>query len=193
MNIYRQYKPYGVAVVGVDLYNGTAALVQTRFVNPTGVTFPILTRGADLGLLYGASTDDFFVIDASGKVVFISRFLQIAALQQAIGSVTSVMGGSPGAVPDRFELKQNHPNPFNPETFIEYELRSGTTQRVELAVFDIIGKRVRTLVQEPQPSGFYRVRWDGTDMGGRKVAAGPYFYRLMTADRSETRKMVLMQ
>jgi hypothetical protein len=71
-----------------------------------------------------------------------------------------------------------YPNPFNPTTVVPYEL--GASARVELAIFDGSGRRVRTLVEGRREAGLYRVLWNGTDQRGRTVAGGVYFCRLWT-------------
>ncbi len=115
------------------------------------------------------------------------------------GIVTSVYDGRPFAqLPQNFELYQNYPNPFNPATNISYTLRStggigGAPARTNLAVYNVLGQRVKTLVDEVQIPGTHVVSWNGTDRFGRRVASGVYFYRLKRGDDSETKKMVLLK
>ncbi len=90
-----------------------------------------------------------------------------------------------------FNLFQNVPNPFNPSTAINFYL--STSGDVELAVYDITGRRVRTLIQGFQRAGKHLVAWDGRDDRGFAAASGIYLCRL-TADRKATsRRMVLMR
>jgi hypothetical protein len=95
------------------------------------------------------------------------------------------------AVPQDFALLQNHPNPFNPETEISYVLPNAC--RVELSVCNLLGRRIRTLVDEDQAAGHKTVRWDGADEEGNQVASGVYFYRIKAGDFTEARKMILMK
>jgi hypothetical protein len=88
-------------------------------------------------------------------------------------------------------LEQNHPNPFNPSTTISFTLPERT--KVTLAVYDVQGKRVRTLVDAMLEEGRQEWVWDGKDSRGRPAATGVYFYRLETADRKLTRKMLLLK
>jgi PKD repeat protein len=83
-------------------------------------------------------------------------------------------------VPEHFALSQNFPNPFNPETTIRFDLPEEAEVRLEL--FDVLGQRVKVLVDEERPAGRYRLRWDGRNEMGSEVASGVYFYRLVTAD-----------
>jgi hypothetical protein len=95
----------------------------------------------------------------------------------------------------RAALGQNFPNPFNPTTQIEYWVPDGAGRAaaVSLEVYDIHGARVRTLVAASQPAGRYRVEWDGRNNAGTTVGSGVYFYRLVTAQFSATKKMLLLK
>lgn len=105
--------------------------------------------------------------------------------------VVSVQEYDSPSLPETYTLGQNTPNPFNPNTSIEFALpRSG---QVKVEVFNILGQKVRTLVDENLKAGFKRVDWDGTDDGGQSVASGIYLYRMTANDFSETKKMVLMK
>ena len=89
-----------------------------------------------------------------------------------------------------FTLDQNEPNPFRPSTRISFVLER-TSPSVHLAVHDVRGALVKTLVDGGKGAGRHTVTWDGTDETGRSVGSGIYFYRLQDRDRSETRRMVL--
>jgi hypothetical protein len=88
-------------------------------------------------------------------------------------------------------LGRNRPNPFNPQTEIEYSL--GRDGLAELSIFDVSGRLVRTLFRSVQPSGEYRITWNGRDNLGRAVASGVYVYRLKTADYEESRRLVIIR
>ena len=92
-------------------------------------------------------------------------------------------------LPQGFALGPNYPNPFNPSTIIPYQLAA--TSQVQLEVFNILGQRMATLVDEEQAAGSYRARWDGTDAAGGAAASGVYFYRLTVDGLQQTGKMVL--
>lgn len=105
--------------------------------------------------------------------------------------------GQPGdPVIGDFLLGQNYPNPFNPETAISYQLSpkgQAALSNVDLAVYNLRGQKVRTLVQARQPAGGYEVQWDGRDDGGRPVPSGVYFYRLQAGGQAAARKMHLIR
>ncbi|MCI0479638.1 FG-GAP-like repeat-containing protein, partial [Candidatus Uhrbacteria bacterium] len=93
----------------------------------------------------------------------------------------------------RAQLFQNHPNPFNPTTRIEFVVPGGSSQRVTLTVYDVTGARVKTLIDGTRIPGAHVTEWDGRDARGRLVGSGVYFYRLQTEDAALTRKMVLLK
>ena len=93
--------------------------------------------------------------------------------------------------PTEFALYQNYPNPFNPTTTIDYDLTRGGS--IDLTIFDLMGRRIRTLVHGNQKPGFKSVIWDATDDFARPVSAGLYFYKLETLHRSFTKKMLLLK
>lgn len=83
------------------------------------------------------------------------------------------------------------PNPFNPITTIRYSLKDGSA--TEIAIYDVAGHRVRTLVSGFVPGGEHETTWDGRDDRGTRVASGVYLYRLRAGDVLETRRMVLVK
>ena len=94
-------------------------------------------------------------------------------------------------IPDEFALLQNVPNPFNPVTSIQYRLPEQA--HVLLSVYDILGRKVRTLVNETRDSGTYSVRWNGTTDSGEAVGSGVYIYELTTPQFISTRKMIIIK
>lgn len=94
-------------------------------------------------------------------------------------------------LPTTFSLSQNHPNPFNPSTMIGYALPQDA--EVNLLIYNVLGQKVKTLVNEFQTAGFKSVEWDGTDDRGNVIATGIYFFKLRAGDFSETKKMVLLK
>jgi hypothetical protein len=109
----------------------------------------------------------------------------------AMDEVTDVNDGIPGSLPHRFEIAQNYPNPFNPVTTIKYSVPSRSLVSIE--VFNIVGRKVRTLVNTSRAAGNHIVTWDGNDSDGQSVSTGVYLYRLQAGDFSETKKMLLLK
>ncbi|MEG8946843.1 endo-1,4-beta-xylanase [Rosettibacter firmus] len=89
-------------------------------------------------------------------------------------------------LPNEFRLEQNYPNPFNPTTKITYVLPSRTT--VSLKVYDVLGRHIKTLVDDLQNPGSYTVTFDGSGL-----SSGVYFYRLEAGGYSKTKQMILMK
>jgi hypothetical protein len=94
-------------------------------------------------------------------------------------------------LPSEYRLAQNYPNPFNPSTVISFTLP--TQSRVTLDVFNVLGRRVATLVDDDLSVGEHYVTWSGEDSDGKRVASGVYFYRLSTDAFTQTRKMMLLK
>jgi len=94
-------------------------------------------------------------------------------------------------IPKSFVLSQNYPNPFNPNTTIEYSLPSRC--EVSITVYNLLGKRVKTLLETSQPAGRYKTEWDGTDNNNQPVASGLYFYQIKAGDFIESKKMLLLK
>ena len=100
-----------------------------------------------------------------------------------------VTGTETPRTPAASYLAQNAPNPFNPSTTIEFGLASPA--RVTLSIYDVSGRLIRTLIEEPRAAGVYKQPWDGRDAAGRAVASGVYFYRLRAGAFTDTKKLVL--
>ncbi len=92
--------------------------------------------------------------------------------------------------PSNFSLSQNDPNPFNPSTTIHYRLANDS--QIELLVFDLRGRLVKTLKNDFQVAGRYEMQWNGIDQAGNPVSTGVYFCRLHTAQHSSTIKMLYL-
>jgi hypothetical protein len=95
----------------------------------------------------------------------------------------------------QFSLLPNFPNPFNPDTRIRYSVHGTSDHPAEitLAVYNVLGQKVRTLVSGPREPGTHEVIWDGRDDGGQSLASGIYFCRLEAEDFTETKKMLLIR
>ena len=95
-------------------------------------------------------------------------------------------------LPENYILRQNHPNPFNNSTSIEYNLP--VREHIKLDIYDIRGKQVKTLVDEVQGPGEYRTGWDGISKEGNSLASGVYLYGLQTdKGASNTMRMILLK
>jgi len=94
-------------------------------------------------------------------------------------------------LPGSFELKQNFPNPFNPNTTFQFILPKKS--RVTLAIYDIVGRKLVTLVDRVHEFGDHEITWDGLDDTGLPLSSGLYIYRIDTGDYTRSRKMILLK
>jgi peroxiredoxin len=204
--VWQKYMGDGFQVLGVDIWNGSTTELKTFFQGPTGVTFPVLMNGDAIGRDYKVSHDWYVLLDRQHKLVktisgsYHNHQSAGTVVDGIAAEVSGLLAASvedanhPEALPDGFSLRQNFPNPFNPETSILFSL--GEDSRVELSVYNLRGERIRRLLLTDLGAGEHRVIWNGTDDSGQTAPSGIYFYRLagVTAERrsiSLSRRMVL--
>ena len=94
-------------------------------------------------------------------------------------------------IPSEFVLDQNYPNPFNPVTKIGYALPENL--QVRIVIFDVMGREVKTLINEVQEAGYKSVTWDSRNAMGEYVATGVYFYQITAGEDYQIKKMLLMK
>ncbi|MEX0600213.1 MAG: T9SS type A sorting domain-containing protein, partial [Rhodothermales bacterium] len=150
---------------------------------------PALSGALDIGDSWFVDTE---YVGAFGDVNWAADWSFIAD----VGVLTTAGAGNPdvetaiepvdGEIPAHFALAQNYPNPFNPATTIAFTLNR--TQDVTLSVYNILGRKVGTLIDGVQPAGTYEVPFDGTDL-----ASGTYLYVLQTENQVAVRKMSLIK
>ena len=148
-------------------------------------TYPSTLPGLSYTDNYLAYACNEICINWNAPLVFLSSGLE--AILSPDGFPTSVPGGHPGpAFPDAFGLEQNYPNPFNPSTVIRYLLPGRSP--VVMDVFNALGQKVSTLVNESQEAGYHQVTFDGS-----RLASGMYFYTMKAGGLSETRRFVILR
>ena len=141
--------------------------------------------------------DKTFYIPTSGNWYWVfSNDRNLNDPQHIEGSVTlytdetsAIASGS--SLPTDYALQQNFPNPFNPVTTIRYALPQNDW--VNVSIFDLEGRRIKTLVNGAQKAGYHSVQWKGQTEAGKPAASGMYLYRLEAGDRILTRKMLLLK
>jgi hypothetical protein len=94
-------------------------------------------------------------------------------------------------LPEAYTLHQNYPNPFNPTTQIRYDLPENSY--VNINIYDLMGKRVKLLVNSKQDAGYRSIHWNATNDLGQPVSAGMYIYTIQAGQFRQTRKMVLLK
>ncbi len=107
------------------------------------------------------------------------------------GIITHISGKEMNNLPDKITLYQNYPNPFNPWTNIEFSI--GKKSQVNLSIYNLLGQKIRTLVNAVKSPDVYTIIWDGKDDNGIQVASGIYIYKLTSSKNSISRKMVLVR
>ena len=105
--------------------------------------------------------------------------------------ITSVEVQEAAQVPSEYTLGNNFPNPFNASTQIHFSLPQ--TSHTTLTVYDMLGRKIRTLESGVLPAGHHRITWDGLDRHGRSVASGVYMVRLEADGFSEAKRMTLLR
>jgi hypothetical protein len=105
--------------------------------------------------------------------------------------VTAVEAVASSGTPDSYSLGDAYPNPFNPETGIEFSVAVDGHVRIDL--YNAVGQQVASLVDEELSAGAYKTVWDALDQSGQPVSSGVYFYRMQAGDFTDTRSMTLLK
>ena len=103
--------------------------------------------------------------------------------------ITSIETENEMGIPEDFILGNNYPNPFNPSTTVNFGLSNPAN--VQLAVYNILGQRIKVLVNSTLPAGNYKAVWDGLDTNGKSVSSGLYLLVLESGAQRLSQKMIL--
>ena len=128
------------------------------------------------------------ILDGQNSWVFFSQ--PTIGATNAGGQVVAITPNPVGSI-QKFELLPNYPNPFNPSTTISYRVPHNA--HVTITIFNVLGQKVRTLVNQVQAAGEYTVQWDGKDDLGRNMSSGLYLYTLKAGKFHSIRKMLLVR
>ena len=132
---------------------------------------------------FSANQTNYYRIAAVDHAGNISEYS--AVVEAAVLSIVENM------VPEKFALHQNYPNPFNPTTQIRYDLPED--QFVSIVIYDVMGRKIRSLMNISQTAGYHSIRWDAKNDIGEGVAAGMYIYTIQAGEFRATKKMVLLK
>lgn len=158
------------------------------------------------GYLFLSSINKVYVLDLEtmkevwtyekgGHVIPVGDRLILATRNGEVfcfGSIaTDVDDESDLALPDQSILHQNHPNPFNSSTLLSFDLDRRSF--VELSIYNVLGRKVRTLITDEKPAGSHSVEWNGSDNTGKSVSSGIYLYRLETNASIQVNKMMFLK
>jgi hypothetical protein len=140
---------------------------------------------------------DYLFVQYDGSYGVHNAKYAIGILQKSMDILTGVETVSYD-LPETFSLIQNFPNPFNPTTEIQFGVPRDS--KVQIIIYDILGRKVKTLVDNTVASGTFKAIWDGRDDNGLGVASGVYLYRIVAKSTSVagqdfvlTKKMILMR
>jgi hypothetical protein len=131
-----------------------------------------------------------------------ARYVRIMITQLSAGCwasfwefrvLASPLGGieKDNEIPREMELEQNYPNPFNPKTTVKYAMARDT--KVTIQIYNLLGQRIRTLIDSDQTAGYKSIDWDGANNDGIAVCSGVYFYQMKAEDFVSTKKMLLLK
>ncbi len=141
-----------------------------------------------LGLGYGGATNDGAFPGIIDDVRLHEKALTLSEVQALYNNLSKRSGtdGKPSIFPNRYALYQNFPNPFNPATTINYELQN--MSNVNLTIFDINGREIKTLLNRSQNAGLHSVIFNASDL-----ASGVYIYKIKAGSFQQSRKMILLR
>ncbi len=175
-------------------FNGANVMGAGGKVNVLTITFNV--AGSN-----GASTVldlEFSAMTAALTFTNLMPILTVTDGAVAINTTSVKEASAQTSIPAAFALLQNHPNPFSPTgalagatTVISYELPRASA--VHLTIFNVLGQKIKTLINSSLPAGKHTIRWNGADETGRSVPAGIYIYRLEAGDWVHERKLLKLR
>ncbi|MCE1164519.1 MAG: S8 family peptidase [Bacteroidetes bacterium] len=162
-------------------YNGTSnLLIEVCYTNTSYTSYTTVNSTAAAGMTYGYYNDNITGCTTTSGAVQANR-PNVCFVLTATGT-----GNNTVVTPSKYELSQNYPNPFNPVTKINFAIpKQGF---VTMKIYDVLGREVRTLVDEVKQAGNYSV-----DFNAAEFASGVYFYKLQSGDFSEIKRMILVK
>jgi len=186
---------HGDAVAGDQIWT-TEVLFPTGTPSGTEYKYGIYAAGVDT---FTAATHPNGPLD--NEAGFAQNHYTLISDAQPLYIVPTDKWGSPRpvdvkskptvSIPTAYRLGENYPNPFNPSTSIDYDVPKAG--RVTLAIYNLMGQKIATLVDGLKAPGSYRATWSAVDDQGRRVASGIYVYRLEAQGFSATKKMLLLK
>ena len=128
--------------------------------------------------------------DGSGDIVFTSASFAADKPHLYMIEHSGILGASEEnpSIPNKISISQNYPNPFNPETRFQYNIPADGV--VSINVYDILGKKIKTLVNQLKSAGVYTETWSGQNDNNQMVSSGVYFYQVKVGDEQITKKMI---
>ena len=189
-----------ISHVGTGNINLGVFITENHLGEPTAFVGPVMSYYEYRTTNFLRLTDDEWAstyLQAALRPEWVNIYLA-DSLGQSRGSgpslITSVEQIKNPVIPQSQILLNNYPNPFNPYTIISFSIPYDLTNSfVELKIYDINGRLVKTLLSENLPAGNYLTKWEGDNAGGNKVSSGIYIYSIRVGDRAVNKKMTLLK
>ena len=163
-------------------YNSSSLTIREMKIDHQSVFDEIFAAQA----MFGEIVWDVSVRDSMVEVTS-----ENGALTLGVNASAAVLSINGELLPEVFALHQNYPNPFNPITTLRYDLPENGM--VNITIYDMLGREVKTLINQTQDAGYRSVIWDATNDYGKPVSAGIYLYQIQAGEYISTRKMVLLK
>ncbi|MFZ0390972.1 MAG: T9SS type A sorting domain-containing protein [Calditrichia bacterium] len=178
--------PLSIEITGHDPESGLMTINVVKAKN-ANVSIPSFTTGTTSPVVITATK-----IDQNKRASVALEFIDMAGNSLVCDPVYSTLSA---LVPERHQLHQNYPNPFNPSTTFNFDVApegDGLTP-VSLVVYDVTGRQVKVLLDEPMQPGQYSVQWDGTNSGNKTVAGGVYLVRYRAGSFTTVKRILLLK
>lgn len=185
---------WGTLQLPIGTFDCLRVRTDSKYLEKTFVNGMVTSMSTSTTIDYAWLTkDNFVLVEAESQDDDTNpNFTNAASFQWVASLATGVEDENEGGqAPDNFILSQNYPNPFNPETLINYQ--TPEDGQVELAVYNLLGQKIRSLVNERLRAGSHQIKWDGSDDFGMRVASGLYLYRLKAGQLVNSRRMLLLK
>jgi arabinogalactan endo-1,4-beta-galactosidase len=172
-----------IGVAGASFWSGIGYFPRTIITEGTQIAYKYFIENSSFGGCESNIADRTFAFPQNDTTLawqfFNNKIVPTAVIEQT------------QLIPIALQLSQNFPNPFNPTTTIYYSIPE--RNNVTLSIYDLLGQKIKTLVNEVKESGSYSISWMGNDDIGNRVVSGVYFLRLISGGASSTKKMILLR
>ena len=190
----------GIIGVGKDIYNSNLDEMVDGRILPW--VADVQAEGFPVWSGWGASQRDVFFLNREGILDTTFNitpynpddpedYAYILNLILDLRNETVVHIQETSKLPNKFVIHHNYPNPFNPVTTLRYDLPEQAN--VNIIIYDMLGRQVKSLINQTQDAGFKSVLWNATNDNDKPVSAGVYLYKIQAGDFVQTKKMVLLK
>jgi len=179
-----QVDTFAVRIDGARVETSGASISWPTNLNAYGSSWKLYSRA-------GSALTEVANMVSTTSYTFVATGNRVEFVIIKIGLSTTDAKTSKNDLPSVFQLEQNYPNPFNPSTRINYAVKE--LSHVRIAVYNILGQEVATLVNRELAAGRYSIDWNGMNSNSEALSSGIYFYRITASNFIETKIMILMR